>query len=744
MTTPSRNAVIVGTADPTPGPLPSDRHQQQLRASAHAEPHAVLGAHMADEGLVVRAFHPDATACTLLLAGEELEMVPLDGGLFARLLPDLALPLEYRIRFRFANGDAWERDDPYRFAPTIGPLDLHLFGEGNHRRLWEAMGAHLMTVNGVLGTRFTVWAPNARRVSVVGHFCRWDGRIYPMRSMGSGGVWELFVPGVMEGDLYKFEIVTGDGTIIVKTDPFGRRFELPPAHAAVVVADDQHEWHDDAWMTARPTRDPHTEPMSIYEVNLGSWARVPEDGDRSLSYREIAPRLAEHARGLGFTHVELMPVAEFPFGGSWGYQVSGYFAPTSRYGTPDDFRHFVDVLHQAGLGVIVDWVPAHFPKDAWALRRFDGTALFEHEDPRLGDHPDWGTHIFNYGRNEVRNFLVANALYWLREFHVDALRVDAVASMLYLDYSRKAGEWLRNREGGRENLDAVAFLRLMNDVVREDAPGCFTVAEESTAWPGVTSSSAEGGLGFTFKWNMGWMNDTLRFFERDPLWRGHHLGELSFAMVYEYSERFIMPLSHDEVVHLKHSMLEKMPGDEWQKFANLRLLYAYMYTRPGKQLLFMGSEIAQRREWNHDVSIDWHLREQPLHARMESFLAELGALYHEMPAFWKLDYDPRGFAWIDCADRENAVAAYVRRDGERHAVVALNFTPIPRERYRFGVPGTGAYRVRLSSDDPRFGGSGFPMEMRVPVDNAPFHGFEHSIEIALPPLAAVVLEEEAG
>ncbi|HEX5831529.1 MAG TPA: 1,4-alpha-glucan branching protein GlgB, partial [Gemmatimonadaceae bacterium] len=660
-------------------PPPPAGEVERLLAGELPDPHRILGAHPATSGgttgVVVRAYHPDASAAELLLAGEAaIAMTPGPGGLFAAFLPDRALPLAYRLRFHFAGGDSWERDDPYRFAPTLGELDLHLLAEGRHRQLWKRLGAHPRTVDGVAGTAFAVWAPNARRVSVVGDFNRWDGRVYPMRSMGGAGVWELFVPGVAPGALYKYELITREGVPRLKTDPFAARMEMPPATSSVVVADSAYAWADAEWLAERRRHELPRRPVAIYEVHLGSWARVPEEGDRPLGYREIAPRLAEHARALGFTHVELMPVSEHPFGGSWGYQVSGYYAPSSRYGTPDDFRYFVDTLHQAGVGVILDWVPAHFPKDDFALRLFDGTALFEHEDPRLGEHPDWGTLIFNYGRPEVRNFLVANALYWLDEFHVDGLRVDAVASMLYLDYSRKPGEWLRNRYGGRENLEAIDFLREMNGIIRAERPGCFTVAEESTAWPGVTSAPSEGGLGFTFKWNMGWMHDTLAYFATDPLYRRWHQGQLTFSMVYEHAERFINPLSHDEVVHLKRSLLEKMPGDDWQKFANLRALLAYMYTRPGKKLLFMGTELAPREEWNHDRSLDWHLGREPLHAGIATFLRELGQLYRETPALWRRDPDPEGFAWIDNADEANSVFSFERRDGDDHVVVIMNLT----------------------------------------------------------------------
>ncbi|HEU4585289.1 MAG TPA: 1,4-alpha-glucan branching protein GlgB, partial [Gemmatimonadaceae bacterium] len=557
--------------------MTESREMELLLRGESSNPHGVLGAHPEVRdgvaGVTVRTMHPDAVSVQCILpSGEALPLEPVGGarGLFAAFIPRATLPLRYRLRFHFPDGAVWERSDPYRVLPTVGDLDLHLFNEGTHRRLWRMLGAHARTVDGERGTSFTVWAPNARRVSVIGDFNAWDGRLLPMRSLGASGVWEIFVPGVEPGSLYKFEILTHERAIRVKTDPYARAMEVPPGTASRVVSPDDYRWGDAAWMDERAGRDPAREPMSIYELHMGSWARVPEEGGRSLTYREIAPRLVEHVKRLGFTHVELLPVMEHPFAGSWGYQVTGYYAPTARYGTPDDFRYFVDHCHQAGIGVLLDWVPAHFPKDDFALRRFDGTALYEHEDPRLGEHPDWGTLIFNYGRAEVRNFLLANALYWLLEFHVDGLRVDAVASMLYLDYSRQAGEWLRNRYGGRENLEAMEFLRMMNEQAHQEAPGCITVAEESTAWPGVTAPQSAGGLGFSFKWNMGWMHDTLQYFSLDPVYRSHHQGQLTFAMIYEYSERFIMPLSHDEVVHMKRSLLDKMPGDVWQKFANLR------------------------------------------------------------------------------------------------------------------------------------------------------------------------------
>ena len=745
MTTKGRPASRGTAATPrktSPIPKAELRHLVDLD---HGNPHAWLGAHPVQignsDGIAVRAMMPDAVRCECILAdGSAHEMELLASGItkcFAAFVEGHTLPLTYRLRFHFADGATWERDDPYRFPPTIGELDLHLFNEGTHRQLWSMLGANPRVVDGVAGTSFAVWAPNARRVSLVGDFCRWDGRVYPMRRLGSSGVFELFVPGVEDGALYKFEILTRERHARLKTDPFARKIEQHPGTASIVVDPDLYVWSDDDWMKKRVVADQHRSPMSIYEVHLGSWAR---EGDRPLTYRELAAKLPAHIKKLGFTHVEMLPVMEHPFYGSWGYQVSGYYATTSRYGSPDDFRFLVDTLHQNGIGVILDWVPAHFPKDDFALRRFDGTALFEHEDPRLGEHPDWGTLIFNYGRTEVRNFLVANALYWLNEFHADGLRVDAVASMLYLDYSRKAGEWLRNVHGGRENLEAIQFLREFNEAIRTEAPGCFTVAEESTSWPGVTRPVSEGGLGFTFKWNMGWMHDTLEYFSKDPIHRRHHHDQLTFSMMYEYSERFIMPLSHDEVVHLKASLLGKMPGDEWQKRANLRLLLAYMFTRPGKKLLFMGAELAPWGEWNHDTSLDWTLLEtDPSRAAHLRYMSQLGHIYRERPSLWINDESWEGFAWIDIADRNNSVISYVRRGAGEHTVVILNLTPVPRHNYRIGVPDADSYKVLLRSDDLEWGGSDHDRTSFFKPEAAPFHGYQQSIVATLPPLGALVL-----
>ncbi len=716
-----------------------------LRSGESATPNAILGRHPArigrKSGWCVRAFHPDAVSARLLgRGGEEEAMLALGEGLFG-LYRAAAAEGPYRISFAFDDGNDWTRHDPYGFAPTLGDLDLHLIGEGRHRRLWEVLGARPMEVDGVAGTRFAVWAPNACRVSVVGDFCAWDGRLLPMVARGDSGVFELFVPGVSAGAHYKYELRTRDGALRSKTDPLARAMEVPSGTNSIVAAS-AYQWGDRAWMERRHEIDLARAPVAIYEVHLGSWARSVEQGNRMLTYRELAPRIAAHASDLGFTHVELLPIAEHAFYPSWGYQVTGYYAPTARYGSPDDLRFFVDTMHAAGLGVFLDWVPAHFPKDDFSLRRFDGTALYEHDDPRRGEHPDWGTLIFNYERNEVRNFLVANALYWLQEFHFDGLRVDAVASMLYLDYSRKAGEWLPNREGGRENLDAIEFLRQTNRAVSEEVPGAVVIAEESTSWTGVTRPVAEGGLGFDFKWNMGWMHDTLVYFQRDPIYRRHHQQELTFSMVYEYSERFVSPLSHDEVVHGKGSLLNKMPGDRWQQLANLRALLSYQVLRPGKALMFMGTELAPEREWNVDQSLDWHLADDPAHAAMAVFLRDLLHLYREQSSLWGEDPDPAGFAWIDSQDEEKSVYSFERRDASGHLVVVMNLTPTPHQDYRIGAPAAGRYRRIFCSDEARYGGSDFATPTAVETEPQPCHGRDQSMCLGLPPLSVIVLAPE--
>jgi 1,4-alpha-glucan branching enzyme len=715
-----------------------EAERARLARGEHHDPHAILGAHASVEGTVVRTFHPDASGVQLLRAGEEPHaMASLGDGLWAVLVPDASPPLDYRLRFSFPDGNDWERDDPYRFLPTLGDLDLHLIGEGTHERLWDVLGAHPRSMSDTTGVAFAVWAPNARSVRIVGDFDRWDGRLFPMRSLGSSGVWELFIPGIGAGELYKYEIVGRDGRLRLKADPMAFAMQVRPETASRVWDLDTDHWTDAAWMAERAKRDPYRSPMSTYEVHLGSWMR---NADGSwLGYRQASEKLVEHCRRFGFTHVELLPVAEHPFDGSWGYQVTGYYTPTARFGSPEDFRHMVDTLHNAGIGVILDWVPAHFPNDEFALRRFDGTPLYEHPDPQRGEHPDWGTLIFDYGRPEVRNFLVANALFWLDRYHIDGLRVDAVASMLYLDYSRKAGEWTPNRYGGNENLDAIAFLREMNEKVYGRYPGAVTIAEESTAFPGVSRPTYLGGLGFGFKWDMGWMHDTLTYFSEDPIHRRYHHDKLTFRGLYLNTEHFVLPLSHDEVVHGKGSLLGKMPGDEWQKFANLRSLLAEMYTQPGKKLLFMGSELAPALEWNHERQLPWDSAHDGLRAGFGRFMADLGQLYLATPALWAGEHEPQSFAWIDASDVEASVYSYIRRAGEEQVVVVMNMTPIPRHDYRLGFPASGRWEEALNSDSEHYGGSNLGNLGGVLAEEPGWHGQPAGATLTLPPLSVLVL-----
>jgi 1,4-alpha-glucan branching enzyme len=703
----------------------TDAALEDLVAGRHGDPHQLLGRH----GELVRAYRPGAVAMDVLSSDGSVAMDKVhSGGVFEATL---AGEDPHRLQARYDDGAIIEFDDPYRFWPTLGEIDLHLFGEGRHHRLHRVLGAHIRNHEGVDGTSFAVWAPNARAVRVVGEFNLWDGRVHPMRSLGSSGVWELFLPGVGVGARYKFEVVSAAGDLLLKADPYAFATEVPPETNSVVTAP-VHEWSDGEWMTARDDRDWLHEPMSVYELHLGSWRQ-------GLSYLELAEQLPDYVADLGFTHVELMPVAEHPFGGSWGYQVSSYFAPTSRFGTPDEFRVLVDALHGRGIGVIVDWVPAHFPKDAWALARFDGTALYEHEDPRKGEHPDWGTLVFNFGRNEVRNFLISNALYWLEEFHIDGLRVDAVASMLYLDYSRKAGEWIPNELGGRENLEAVSFLRELNEVVYGAHPGAMTIAEESTAWPAVSRPTYVGGLGFGFKWNMGWMHDTLHYFQRDPIHRRYHHDNLTFGLLYAFTENFVLPLSHDEVVHGKGSLLGKMPGDRWQQLANLRSLYAWMWAHPGKQLLFMGGELAQPSEWNHDASLEWDLLEQPEHRGVQDLIRCVNEVYRGTSALWERDATPEGFQWIDASDVDGNVLSFLRRSADGVGVLACvaNLSPIPRHAYRVGLPAGGEWREVLNTDAAAFGGSGVGNAGSAFAVDHPWHGQPFSAELTLPPLGVV-------
>jgi len=711
-----------------------------LSARLH-DPFALLGLHRIGSVWRLLVFQPQAEAVVLHRAGELLPMSRIDpAGLF-EWMGSTPPPTPYLLGVVF-DGRMHDLHDPYAFTPAISGHDLYLYNEGRLREAWRMLGSHVEQREGIGGTRFAVWAPNAERVSVVGDFNRWDGRVHPMAVHGASGVWELFIPGVTGGALYKYELRTrASGEILVKTDPYARQFEHRPSTATRVYAPEPYAWNDAAWMDARAQWDWQHAPVSIYEVHLGSWKRHP-DG-RFYSYSELAANLVPYVREMGFTHVELMPVTEHPLDESWGYQTTGYFAATSRFGSPDDLRALIDAFHRAGIGVILDWVPGHFPQDRWALARFDGTALYEHEDPRLGVHQDWGTHIFNYGRNEVLSFLMSSAHYWLSEFHADGLRVDAVASMLYLDYSRKPGEWLPNRHGGRENLEAVDFLRELNIMVHEAFPGALTMAEESTSWPMVSRPTYLGGLGFSMKWNMGWMNDTLSYMHLDPIYRRYHHNQLTFGQLYAYSENFLLPLSHDEVVHGKGSMLDKMPGDSWQEFANLRLLLIYQFTSPGKKLNFMGNEIAQRREWQARWELDWSLLREQWHRGVQGLVRDLNALYRTLPALHDQDFTQEGFSWIDCHDADHSTLSFLRaaRDG-RAVVVVLNFTPVPRTGYRIGLPFHGRYAERMNSDSAYYGGSNVGNEGGIDAEALPWMGLPCSAAITLPPLGGIVLTAE--
>ncbi len=708
-------------------------------------PHATLGAHAEDGGVVVRAFRPDASRVVVRPEGREAVELEETGepGLFEGLVADADLPLGYELEVAYPDGNVFTIRDPYAFPPSVGELDLYLAAEGRHERLHERLGAHVRELAGVPGTAFAVWAPNAASVSLVGDFNSWDGRLNPMRSLGASGIWELFVPDLGAGARYKYELRTPTGELRLKADPVAFQAEQPPQTSSVVHRS-AHEWRDAEWLEERRAVDLLRRPVSIYEVHLGSWRRDPADPWRVLSYRELAEQLADYAADMGFTHVELLPVMQHPFAGSWGYQVTGYFAPHSWHGDPDDFRFFVDTLHRRGLGVILDWVPAHFPRDDWALARFDGTHLYEHADPRRGAHPDWGTLVFNFGRSEVRNFLLSNALHWLEGFHADGLRVDAVASMLYLDYSRREGEWVPNAFGGNEDLDAIEFLKELNEVVHARVPGVLMTAEESTAWPGVSQPTYVGGLGFGFKWNMGWMHDTLDYFRRDPVHRRYHHHQLTFSLMYAFSENFVLPLSHDEVVHGKGSLVNKLPGDRWQKLANLRSLYAYMWAHPGKKLLFMGGELAQSEEWSEAGSLDWQLLEWPEHSGVQALVRELNRVYREEPALWELDSTPDGFRWLEPNDAANNVLAFARfaADSERVLVCVCNLSPVPREGYRVGMPRPGRWREALNTDAAPYGGTGVGNADAVEAEGVPWHDQPFSAEVSLPPLGVVWLVPE--
>jgi 1,4-alpha-glucan branching enzyme len=726
-----------------------------ILSGQHHNPHSVLGAHHGSRGTVIRAMRPLAWSVDVVLPdGSRYPMAHVHEGVFSVTVPAEPAPAghgpagaaqegpgpsgapvsEYRLAVSYrADGPELLVDDPYRHLPTLGEMDLHLIGEGRHEELWRVLGARVRPE--LDGTSFAVWAPSARGVRVIGDFNHWDGRAHPMRSLGSSGVWELFVPGVGSGVRYKYEICGQDGAWHRKADPLAAFAEAPPATASVVF-ESRYEWADKDWMTARAERDPLREPMSIYEVHLGSWRP-------GLSYVELAEGLVNYVKERGFTHVQFMPVAEHPYGGSWGYQVTSYYAPSARFGTPDEFRYLVDRLHQAGIGVFVDWVPAHFPKDEWALARFDGTRLYEHADPRRGEHPDWGTLIFDFGRREVRNFLVANAVYWLEEFHIDGLRVDAVASMLYLDYSRKAGEWTPNVLGGRENLDAVSFLQEVNATCYKRSAGIVMIAEESTAWPGVTRPVHLGGLGFGLKWNLGWMHDTLSYLAHDPVYRRYHHNELTFSMMYAYSENFVLPLSHDEVVHGKGSLLGKMPGDDWKRFATLRALFGYMWAHPGKQLLFMGSEFGQRGEWSQESGLDWAALLGPAHVGLQRLVSDLNRAYLQLPSLWHEDFSPAGFSWIDANDAFGNVISFLRGAEDAPAVACVvNFSGDPHYDYQVGLPHAGVWREVINSDGADYGGSGVGNMGQVEATGEPWHGRPASAMLTVPPLAALWLVHE--
>ena len=730
--------------------LLTEAELNSLTQLVHRTPHSLLGLHPLGDGsgLVGRAFVPAALKVELVPVHDRkkpaFELVRVgETAVFEGVTSKATQVYAYDLAITWADGTRTQGRDPYSFWPTVGDTDLHLFNEGNHRALGDVLGAHLTELDGVPGTAFAVWAPNARRVSVIGSFNQWDGRRHAMRQLGSSGVWEIFVPGVAEGALYKFEILDAHGNLKVNTDPFGAFFEQPPKQAAIVWNTRKFTWTDAAWLEQRRQTNALRAPMSIYEVHLGSWKR--KSGWEALGYRELAGPLVEYVRQLGFTHVEFLPLAEHAYYPSWGYQVTGFFAPTSRYGTPDDFQFLVNALHEAGIGVIVDWVPAHFPRDTWALAQFDGTALFEHADPRQGAHQDWGTLIFNYGRHEIRNFLAANALYWCERFHIDGLRVDAVASMLYLDYSRKEGEWIPNQFGGRENLEAIEFLKHVNHLVHTEHPGVVTIAEESTAFPMVSRPPYLGGLGFSLKWNMGWMHDTLGYFGRDPIHRRYHQNDLTFAMLYQGHENFVLPLSHDEVVHGKGSLRQRMPGDDWQGSANLRALLGYQWLFPGKKLLFMGQEFGQSAEWNSATQLDWWLLEAgPYHAGVQRWMSDLNAFYRSEPALWRGDYETDGFWWVDCGDHANSVLTFIRhdRDSGSHVLVLLNLTPNLLTGYRVGLPRPGHWREALNSDAALYGGSNQGNPLGVTAEDYAVQNQRYSALFTLPPLSVSVFKAE--
>lgn len=705
----------------------------------HHDPFSVLGLHQQNDKAIVRAFLPDTAEAKI---DDSLPMTRIEGtDVFVWLGDASEIKWPYKIHRQRHNGEAVAFHDAYSIMPQLSEYDLHLFSEGKHWHAYKILGAHTYEVEGIKGTLFATWAPGAERVSVVGNFNQWDGRRHPMRVRGDTGVWELFIPELEPGELYKFEIRSRhDGALHLKMDPYGQQCELRPGTASVVTGSSLHQWQDEDWMDAREHADWLHEPHSVYEVHMGSWKRHA-DG-RFYSYREMAEDLVPYVSKMGFTHIELLPVTEHPLDISWGYQTTGYFAPTSRFGSPDDLRYFIDCCHQHNIGVLLDWVPGHFPKDAHGLARFDGTALYEHADPRRGEHQDWGTLIFNYGRSEVFNFLLSSAFYWLEEFHIDGLRVDAVASMLYLDYSRKEGQWLPNQYGGRENLEVIDFLKHVNTVLHKEHPGCIIAAEESTSYPMISRPTHMGGLGFSMKWNMGWMHDILEYMQQDPIHRRYHHDALTFGLLYAFTENFVLPFSHDEVVHGKRSMLYKMPGDEWQRFANLRLLYTFMYSYPGKKLLFMGCEFGQGNEWNCETALDWYVLDYPIHQGLQQLVADLNHLYRETPALHAHDFDPHGFEWIDCNDREHSVLSYLRKDASSHIVAVFNFTPVPRDDYRIGVPEAGSYEIIINSDSEFYNGSNYHNLPVIESESLPSADRPHSIRVNLPPLSGLILKKQ--
>jgi 1,4-alpha-glucan branching enzyme len=701
-------------------------------SGSHPDPHATLGQHAVKGGFVIRAVRPLAASVTALRAdGTKVTLKHIADGLWQGFAPGDGQA--YSLLTKYKNGPEWTADDPYRFVPSVGEVDLYLWGEGRHEQLWQVLGAHYRPHEGVEGTSFSVWAPHASAARVIGDFNGWNGIGHAMRRLDDNGVWELFLPAIGPGNAYKFELLAPSGEWVTRADPMARYTEVPPATASR-VGQTLFEWADSTWMLGRAARDPHNSPMSVYEIHVGSWRQ-------GLSYRELADQLIDYVTELGFTHVEFLPLAEHPFGGSWGYQVTGYYAPTSRFGHPDDLKYLIDQLHRAGIGVIMDWVPAHFPKDEWALARFDGMPLYEHSDPRRGEQMDWGTLVFDFGQSQVRNFLVANALYWLEEFHIDGLRVDAVASMLYLDYSREPGEWAPNIHGGRENLEAVSLLQEVTATAYKRNPGIVMIAEESTSWAGVTHPTSAGGLGFGLKWNMGWMHDTLQYMHEDPMYRSHHHNDITFSFLYAFSENFLLPISHDEVVHGKGSLLSKMPGDQWQKLANVRAYLAFMWAHPGKQLLFMGQEFGQPSEWSADRSLDWWILEQPVHQGLQKMVTQLNRLYRAEPALWSRDNEPGGFEWIDGGDSANNVLSFLRWGHEGNPIaIFLNFSGNPVGPYRTGLPFAGEWEELVNTDATEYGGSGVGNFGTVHATNDPWAGRPASAELTLPPLAALWLK----